>query len=251
MHQCSMIYQEMGSLTLVRHGNGKTHVEVTTSRRIRGEKGLATLRTWFQQRNPFDPADGLLTSLSMGLAAAPESEINCDGAEAVSSVIRKTLDRVSVEGAIVKRTNQVRSLEILHTSISVENAPIHINSMVLFGRLTTLIKQEDEGQQFVHELTPKPTSQMGILENRTNLSCRLVAKNLQNLQVELALLMEEICYTTCPGFYPVHVATSSINTPNIHLQTMATVAESLSSLTDMNRSAQPNPKSILTGFRRG
>ena len=159
MHQCSMVDQAMDSLTQIRHDSGKTHVEATTSRQIKEEKDLTTLATWFPQRNAFDPADGSLRSLSTGLAAACKSEINSDGAEAVGCTIRKVLDGISVEGAIVKRKSQIRTLETLQTSISVENAPICINPMVLFGRLKTLIKHEDEKvQQFVHQLTPEPTS---------------------------------------------------------------------------------------------
>ena len=79
----------------------------------------------------------------MGLVAASESEINCDCAEAVGSLIQKALDGVSVEGAIVKRKSQIRTLETLQTSISVENASIRIDTMILLGRLTTIIKHED------------------------------------------------------------------------------------------------------------
>ena len=57
------------------------------------------LTTWFQQRNPFHQADESLRNLSMGLAAASESEVNHDCSEAVGSVIQKALDCVSVEGA--------------------------------------------------------------------------------------------------------------------------------------------------------
>ena len=79
----------------------------------------------------------------MGLVAASESEINCYCAEAVGSLIQKALDGVSVEGAIVKRKSQIRTLETLQTSISVENASIRIDTMILLGRLTTIIKHED------------------------------------------------------------------------------------------------------------
>ena len=145
----------MGSLAQIRHDSGKTHVEVTTSRQKRDDKDLATLTTWFQQRSPLDPTNGSLSSLSTGHAVS-ESEINCDVAEAVGSVTQKALDGVSVDGAIVKRKSQNRTLE---TSISVENMPIRLNPMVLLGRPTTLIKHEDEKvQQFVHELILEPTS---------------------------------------------------------------------------------------------
>lgn len=115
------------------------------------------LTTWFLRRNLFDPVDGSLTSLSAGLVAPSGSEINCYGAEAVRSVI--ALDGVSVEGAIVKRKKQIRTIEILQTIISVENTPIRVDPMVLYERLTTLIKHEHENvQQFVRELTSEPTS---------------------------------------------------------------------------------------------
>ena len=105
-----MIHQAMGSLTQIRHDSGKTHVEVKTSRQKRDEKDLATLTIWFQQRSPLDPTNGSLSSLSTGHTVS-ESEINCEGAEAVGSVIQKALDGASVEGAIVKRKSQNRTLE--------------------------------------------------------------------------------------------------------------------------------------------
>ena len=117
------------------------------------------LTIWFQQRNLFDPVDGSLTSLSAGTVAPSGSEINCYGTEAVRSVI--ALDGVSVEGAIVKRKNQIRTIETLQTIISVKNTPIRVDPMVLYERLTTLIKHEHENvQQFVHEqlLTSETTS---------------------------------------------------------------------------------------------
>lgn len=50
------------------------------------------------------------------------------------------------------------TLEVLQSSISIENTLIRINPMV-FGRLTTLIKHKYEKvQQFICELTPEPTS---------------------------------------------------------------------------------------------
>ena len=117
------------------------------------------MTTWFQQRNLFDPVNGSLTSLSTGLKAPSGSEINCYGAEAVRSVI--PLDVASVEGAIVKRKNQIRTIKTLQTIISVKNTPIRVDPMVLYERLTTLIKHEHENvQQFVHEqlLTSETTS---------------------------------------------------------------------------------------------
>ena len=54
--------------------------------------------------------------------------------------------------------------------------------------------------------------------------------------------MEEICYTTWPGFYPVRIVTSSINASNMHLETMTAVVESSSPLADMKMSAQSNAK---------
>lgn len=126
MHQCPMIHQTMGCLTQIRTGSGKTHVEVITSWQIRDKKDLAMLTAWFQLKNLCDPANGWLRSLSTDLAAASESEINCDGAEVVGS-----LDGVSFEGGIVKRKSQIRTRDTLHTSIFIENGPICIEPMVL------------------------------------------------------------------------------------------------------------------------
>ena len=119
MHQYSMIHQAMHSLTQIWYDGGKTQVEVTTSRQIRGKKDLATLTTWFRQRNPLDPANWSFRSLSTGLAAASESKYNCDSAEAIGSNIQKAVDGVTLEGAIVKRKCQIRTLETLQTSISI------------------------------------------------------------------------------------------------------------------------------------
>ena len=66
------------------------------------------LTAWFQLKNLCDPANGSLRSLSTDLAAASESEINCDVAEVVGS-----LDGVSFEGAIVKRKSQTRTRDTM------------------------------------------------------------------------------------------------------------------------------------------
>ena len=155
-----------------------------------------------------------------------------------------------------KEKTQIRTIETLHTIISVENTPIRVDPMTLYERLTTLIKHEHENvQQFVHELTSEPTSLFTDGNMRKSkksiLYWRLALKNPWNLLQELALSMEEICCTTWPGFYPVRIARSSINASNIHLESMTTVVESSSPLTDIKMSAQSNAKSIVTGLWRG
>ena len=110
------------------------------------------------------------------------------------------------------------TLEVLQTSISIENALIRINPMV-FGRLTTLIKHKYEKvQQFIRELTPEPTSLFTdeyMRKQNKSILCnhiwRLVPTNPRHLLLELALLLEEICYTTCLGLYPAHIVTYLIN----------------------------------------
>ena len=152
------------------------------------------------------------------------------------------------------------TLEVLQSSISIENTLIRINPMV-FGRLTTLIKHKYEKvQQFICELTPEPTSLFTdeymrkqnksilcnhILEVSTYEStspaagtCVAIGGNLlHNIPWALPCTYSDIldqCHTQS----------------NIHLKTTANVAESSSSLTDMKMRAQRNTKSILTGLRR-
>lgn len=59
----------------------------------------------------------------------------------------------------MKRSEQIRSLACLQDAIKVDNEHVHINPLILFGRLTTLAqRQEDIKEQFKYELTPEPAS---------------------------------------------------------------------------------------------
>ena len=134
-------------------------MELSTSRRTRDNNDICKLLTWFNTNDLFDTNLSTLRSLSTGLTASSNDKIDCDDVENVGLRIQAKLDGVCFEGATIKRTDQVRTLACLQNEIKVNNEPVHIDPLVLFGRLTALAQREDEVMdQFKYELTSEPTA---------------------------------------------------------------------------------------------
>ena len=98
--------------------------------------------------------------MSSGPVANDTDNINCDQAEFIGQAIQQKLNDVSIEDSTIRRKDQVRTLVCLRTAVPVDkNEKVFINPLVLFSRLTTLLKQEEKKcDQFAFELTPDPTS---------------------------------------------------------------------------------------------
>ena len=159
MHRRAGIHDAMSTLTNLKRHTSEQHVELTSSRRERDMKSMWKVLAWFDAHDPFLPMVEELRSLSTGLTALDNDNINCDDAENVGYQLQKKLDGVCFEEVKMKRSEQIRSLACLQDAIKVDNEHVHINPLILFGRLTTLAqRQEDIKEQFKYELTPEPAS---------------------------------------------------------------------------------------------
>ena len=105
---------------------------------------LKKINFWFTDRNPFQPTMVNLQSLSSSLTASSNNNINCDEAEAVGNSIQVKLDCKIVDNCSVKRKDQVGIFTCLQPAIALEKETVHINPVILFNRLTMLIKREEE-----------------------------------------------------------------------------------------------------------
>ena len=88
LHACGEVEQTMRTLT---NTIREQHVELRRSRRNRDLSDLLSLCRWLDQFDPFETGDARLRSLSTGLAASENDEINCDEAESIGQSIQRSL----------------------------------------------------------------------------------------------------------------------------------------------------------------
>ena len=100
-----------------------------------------------------------LQSLSSGLTASSNDNINCDEAEAIGNSIQVKLDCKIADNCSIKRKDKVRTFTCLQPAITLEKEIVHINPVILFNRLTMLIIREEENVNFFKDkLAPEPAS---------------------------------------------------------------------------------------------
>ncbi len=107
----------------------------------------------------FDPSEPRLRSLSSGLIAGSDDDINCDETELVGSRIQEKLNNISVANASIKRSEQVRTLNHLTPGVRIGNQRVVIDPTLLFSRLIAIAQREENIEKyFEYELTVVPTS---------------------------------------------------------------------------------------------
>ena len=159
MHKCAGVHDALTTATSLRHRTSEQHVELGTSRSKRDCEDLKKIQNWFDQYEPFNQYQPKLCSLSTGLTAADDDNVNCDQTEQVGCQIHKQLNMVPVANAAIKRSDQVRTLDHLRPGILVDKKKIHINPTQLFTRLIGIVQREDDMAPFFnYELTSIPTS---------------------------------------------------------------------------------------------
>ena len=99
-----------------------------------------------------------LQSLSSSLTESSNDNINCDEAEAVDNLNRVKLDCKIADNCSIKRKAQVHPFRCLQPATALEKETVHINPVILFDRLTIIIKREEKVTFFKYELTPNPAS---------------------------------------------------------------------------------------------
>ncbi len=155
---CTSAQDAMTTATGLQHITSEQHIEIGASRSRRDCGDMMKIQEWFNQYNPFNPNQPKLLSLSSGLTAADDDNVNCDQTEQVGSKIHKQLDNINVLDASIKRNDQVQSLNQLQPNIQVDKKKVHINPTLLFSRLIAIVqREEDMASFFEYELTTIPT----------------------------------------------------------------------------------------------
>ena len=159
MHACASIHNVMTELTHTQHKTSEQHVDLGASRLKRDKADLAKLKDWLARNTPFNEEEPFLKSISTGLPATKENQINCDEAEQVGKAIQRQLDEVPFPRAKIKHKDQIRTLQYLINGVQCEKDKIHVDPMLLFSRLLVLVERDNDMKEcFKYELTPIPTS---------------------------------------------------------------------------------------------
>ncbi|KAK6175983.1 hypothetical protein SNE40_014355 [Patella caerulea] len=160
MHHFAQFHDAMTSLTGKRHKSSEQHTEFGESRRARDTCDLTKLIAWFDKKDPFDLELTELMSLSTGLTATQQDNINCDEAESVGYQIQIRLDNCTYESASMKRTSKVKTLEDLKPSVKIGGKELKVEEVVLFLRCTALAKRQgkDPEKYFEYEMSAVPSS---------------------------------------------------------------------------------------------
>ena len=61
--------------------------------------------------------------------------INCDEAEKIGQAIQDQLNDISITEAIIKKEDQIKTLELSKMGVEKDKENIHVDHMLLFSRL--------------------------------------------------------------------------------------------------------------------
>ena len=96
-------------------------------------------------------------ALDSGMIA--NEDVNCDKAKAIGMAIKEKLNNVSLYAASIKRSDQAVTLNSLKPTLRIADDKMVIDPLILFSRLTVLIKRYDDASSFSeYELLVIPTS---------------------------------------------------------------------------------------------
>ena len=160
MHKSASVHDAMCTLTQLQHITSEQHVELGQSRRECDTHGCKKTVHWFGDHKPFDLATPKIRSLTTGLTARNDDDINCDRAEEVGVEIQKILDNCCFTAASIKRKDHIRTLQNLQSGIMVGKKTVHIDPGILFMMCTAISHREGEDSvpSFRYEITAIPTA---------------------------------------------------------------------------------------------
>ena len=157
MHLCGQIHDAMTMMTDHQHTTGEPHQELGSTRIKRDFEDMQKVMEWLNSRNPFDPANTSLRSLTSGITG--DDSVNCDDTEQVGQTIHETLDDKMFVNASIKRKSQVKTLASMKNFVSINKKNVKIDPCKLFSKLVVLLERHDDIKTyFGFELTPIPTS---------------------------------------------------------------------------------------------
>jgi len=100
-----------------------------------------------------------LQSLSTGVSAGDNDDINCDCADDVGASIMLQMDGLPYSDVIMRTANKVKTLAQVNTVAVPGKKHVNIDANVLFGRLVIIMSRcPDIAPYFKHELTAMPAA---------------------------------------------------------------------------------------------
>ena len=158
MHRCDEVNYTMESVTRRHHQFSEQYVEMSTTRRQRGNFDIKLLIELLQQFDPFLYGSRLRCIIT-GVAVDEDDAINCNEVETIGAEIQQSLDGFAVSKTIVPRSKHIKDLARMSSGSKVRDDTIQINETVLFQRLIVLMECTDDFSAFLEsELTPTPRS---------------------------------------------------------------------------------------------
>ena len=159
MHSCADIHGAMTQVTQLKHTSATQHKEMGATTAKRDVTDLSKIQAWFDEKDPFSIADGRLCCLSTGLTAEEGDGINCDEAEEVGDCIQKGMDGVVFVDVGLKKSNCVKTLQLLNKGVTIDGKTMFLHNTHLFSRLVVLVERTtDMAPYFCYEMTPLPAA---------------------------------------------------------------------------------------------
>jgi len=160
LHRCATIHSSVLALINTDSDSQDTqHAEMGRSRSKRDFADLEKMIGWFDCHNPFVVTDARLRSLTTGVIAGDEDNINCDNVQEVGTDIMLKMDRVIFSDIVLKKAAQAKTLADLGCTVVGGSSKLPVDSTVLFSRLLIVAQRREElASYFAYELTAVPTA---------------------------------------------------------------------------------------------
>jgi hypothetical protein len=158
---CAAIHDAMTIRSQKKIRTSEQHVDLSSARKGRDLTDLDKLLDWFDDHNPFVCNSSDLSSMSTGLTAEEGDGVNCDITEEVGSKLQSKMDSVSYNGAKIKRSEQIKTLQDLQPGVRVgRKKTLHIDPAILFSRCSAISQRISENmeQYFQWEMCVDPPS---------------------------------------------------------------------------------------------
>ena len=85
MHKCAAIHDAMTTATKLKHRTSEQHIKLGASRSKRDYGDQRKIQNWFNVFEPFNQNQPKLCSLSSGLTASSDDDVNCDQTEQINT----------------------------------------------------------------------------------------------------------------------------------------------------------------------
>jgi hypothetical protein len=159
LSECTTIHMAMSAFTGL-DGQSSDHAELGKARMNRDGSDLLKISEYLLVNNPFRFCEAdKLVSLSSGVVAGLNDNVNCDEADEVGRKVQESWDNMTYSEITAKRSNRVKTLATLVNACKIDKEDVSIDVNSLFHRLVIVAERSSDIQSFFNfELTHHPTS---------------------------------------------------------------------------------------------